>query len=297
MAISKNKKAEKKCCSRCTEEKPNKDFYMSSDDLINNDGRLGICKVCLEEITDFNDVESFIDILRRIDRPFIKSEYETSLSYNNPLGEYMRRIGMPQNRKRTYMDSIFDGDLNKFAVKTSKDLNKKIDVEDVVKFKITPDLIVKWGSGYNEAELFVLEEFYKRMETSNSITTPQHKENLKLLCKLNLKQNKALDDGDSGTFAKLNTQYNNILRDSGFRPIDKVSGGESSGVRTFGQIWEEIERDGFIEPYPYQEKQDIVDRTIMYMGNYLHKLLNIQTMSSPPSDTPNANEKGEEDEL
>lgn len=286
-----------KACSRCLESKSSKEnFYLSSDDLIQSDGRLGICKKCLEEISDFRNVESFVDTLRRLDRPFLKSEYDASLSYENPLGEYMRRMGMPQNRKLNYANSVFSEDLSKYAVKTAKDLSQKIEIEEVIKFKITPDLVVKWGSGYSEADLFILEEFYKRMESANSITTPQHRENLKLLCKLNLKQNKALDDGDSGTFAKLNTQYNKILQDSGFRPIDKVSGGESVGVRTFGQIWEEIERDGFIEPYPYQEKQDIVDKTIMYMGNYLHKLLNIQTMSHPPSDTPEVNENGDVNE-
>ncbi len=295
--MSKKSTITHKTCSRCLEYKSSKEnFYLSSDNLIHNDGRLGICKKCLEEITDFSNVESFIDTLRRLDRPFLKSDYDASLSYDNPLGEYMRRMGMPQNRKLNYSDSVFSEDLSKFAVKTAKDLNQKIEIEDVVKFKVTPDLIVKWGSGYSESDLFILEEFYRRMESANSITTPQHKENLKLLCKLNLKQNKALDDGDSGTFAKLNTQYNKILQDSGFRPIDKVSGGESVGVRTFGQIWEEIERDGFIEPYPYQEKQDIVDKTIMYMGNYLHKLLNIQTMSEPPSNTPEVDEIGDSDE-
>lgn len=295
MALKKKAPTSKICC-KCNESKSTKEnYYMASDDFVQSDGRVSVCKSCLDKLVDMNDVETLIEVMRRIDRPFIKSTYDASLSAGNPFGEYMRRLAMPQNRSLTYADSQFDEDLSKFRAKTSKDLNKSLNVEDVISFKVTPDLIAKWGSGYSESDLYQLEQFYNDMKNSNDITTPQHIESLKLLCKLNLKQNKALDDGDSGTFAKLNTQYNKILQDSGFRPIDKQSGGESSGVRTFSQIWEEIERDGFIEPYPYQEKQDIVDKTIMYMGNYTRKLLNINSMIEPPEDTPKVD--GDDNEL
>lgn len=285
-----------KVCSKCRNPKISKDnFYMASDNLINADGRLSICKYCLDELVDMSDVKTLIEIMRRIDRPFIKSEYEASLTFNKPFGEYMRRLAMRQNRNLTYEHSQFDEDLSKYKTKTANDLNKKINVEDVISFKVNPEIIARWGSGYSETDLFQLEQFFKEMRDSNDITTPQHLESLKLTCKLNLKQNKALDDGDFTAFKNLNTQYNTVLKDSGFRPIDRQSSGESSGIRTFSQIWEEIERDGFIEPYPYQEKQDIVDKTIMYTGNYTRKLLNANSMIEPPSDTPKVD--GNENEL
>lgn len=268
---------------------------MASDDVVNSDGRLAICKTCLDELVDMNDVKSLIEIMRRIDRPFIKSEYEASITANKPFGEYMRRLAMRQNRGMTYEDSQFDDSLSKYKAKTADELDKKIKVEDVISFKATPEIIARWGSGYSESDLFQLEQFFKEMKDANDITTPQHLESLKLTCKLNFKQNKALDEGDFTAFKHLNTQYNTVLKDSGFRPIDRQSSGEASGIRTFSQIWEEIERDGFIEPYPYQEKQDIVDKTIMYTGNYTRKLLNVSSMTEPPSDTPKVD--GEENEL
>lgn len=276
-----------KVCSKCNKNKLAKDnYYLAASDTIHSDSRLGICKICLESVAKVTNVEHFINILRQIDRPFIKKEYDASLANKNPFGEYMRRLGMPQNKTLTYLDSSFEGALEYMEAKTSDELDKKVKLEDKVKFKITPDILVKWGSNYNETELYQLETFYSAMTTANSINTPQHREQLKLLCKLNLEQNKALDDGKINDFKNLNTQYNKILENSGFRPIDKVSGGESIGIRTFSQIWEEIEKDGFIEPYPYEEKQDIIDKTIMYMGNYTRKLLNMQSMAEPPDDTP-----------
>ena len=36
--------------------------------------------------------------------------------------------------------------------------------------------------------------------------------------------------------------------------------------------------------------QDIVDKTIMYIANFILKLNKIETMSEPPSDTPKIDE-------
>lgn len=276
-----------KVCSKCNINKNSKDgYYLAANDTIHSDNRLPICKSCLESVANFNNVEVFIDVLRKIDRPFIRSLYESSLSSKNPFGEYMKNIAMRQNRPKTYLDSEFDGDFEAHKPKTSKDLNKKNNIEDKVEFSITPDILLRWGNGYSDTEIFQLEQFYNDMETANSVNTPQHREQLKLLCKLNLEQNKALGEGRVNDFKNLNTQYNKILENSGFRPIDKVSGGEAIGIRSFSQIWEEIEKDGFIPKHRTEATQDIVDNTIMYLGNYTKKLLNSQVMSSPPSDTP-----------
>lgn len=283
----KTPKIPKKVCTKCLEEKISKDnFYMASDDIINSDGRLSICKPCLESIVDMEDVDSVVNAMRKIDRPFLIEEYEASKTYKNPFGEFMRRTAMPQNKGKTYMDSQFNESLEKYQAKNTRDINKPSEILETIKYEITPDLIFKWGDNYTEAEIHQLETFYRRMNDANNITTPQEIESLKLLCKLSLKQNIALDEDNHTAFKNLNTQYNKVLQDSGLRAIDKISGGESAGIRTFGQIWEEIEKDGFIVPYQYEEKQDIVDKTIMYMGNYTRKLLNIQTMSSPPEDAP-----------
>lgn len=292
--MSKNKELADKTCSKCQTNKKTKDYYLAANNIINTDGRLPICKECVVSLIDMNNIESLINTMRMIDRPFIKKRYDEAMTKDNPFGYYIRMIGSPQHREWTYLDSEFEGHLEEFQPESSKSLNKSKSVEDVVKFKITPDIMLKWGSGYTESELYQLETFYEDMMTANDVSTPQHKEYLKLICKLNLEQNKALSAGEVTAFKNLNTQYNTMIKDSGFRPIDRKSGGESAGIRTFSQIWEEIEKDGFIEPFPYQEKQDIVDKTILYMGNYTRQLVNMQSMSEPPDDTPQIEESDSE---
>lgn len=278
------KNKNKKYCSKCEElKKRDDDFYLACNDIVSSDHRLTICKECLIEIVDYKNTESFIQILRMIDRPFLKSEYDRCLTYDNPFGEYMKALGMRQNRLKSYEDSQFEN--LREPVKTANELNKR-EQFDASNIKITQDMIVKWGDGYSNFELQQLEQFYREMIDANDIRTPQHRSQLILFCKVNLEQNKALSEGRTGDFKNLNMQFNKILADSGFRPIDSKSGGESAGIRTFSQIWEEIERDGFIKPAPIKENQDIVDNTVMYIENNTRKLLNINVLSKPPTDTP-----------
>lgn len=292
--MSKTKKDIKhKVCSKCIEKKIVTDFYLASNEKINLDGRISICKKCLSDLIDMNKPEILIDVLRMIDRPFLKKTYDASVVHNNPFGEYMRMLATRQNRQMTYLDSEFEGNFEEMAVQGASALSKSYKAEDIVKFKVTPELVLKWGDGYNEPEIFQLEQFYVDMDGANSVTTPQHREQLKLLCKLNLEQNKSLGQGKVNDFKNLNTQYNKILENSGFRPIDKLAAGESAGIRTFSQVFEEIEKDGFIPKHNVEVTQDIVDRTIMYVGNYTKRLLNAQVMSSPPDDTPKVDEEDE----
>lgn len=103
-----------KICSKCGIPKKLGDYYLASSDLIHSDNRLHICKDCLESVINFNDVKSVIDIMRRIDRPFLTSEYEASLNTTNkvPFREYMRRLAMPQNRSLTFNESDYKGKEN-----------------------------------------------------------------------------------------------------------------------------------------------------------------------------------------
>lgn len=293
--MSKNIERTSKTCTKCLENKNIiKDFYLAANDIISVDGRLNICKVCLASIIDMEDATSLINAMRAIDRPFLRKTYDDALPKRNPFGDYMRMLATLQNRYRTYLESEFDGYREELIAKGASELNKRYSPEDAIKFKITPELVMKWGGSYSETEFFQLESFYTAMDEANNIDTPQHIEALKLICKINLAQNKALNEGKVNEFKNLNTQYNKVLETSGLRPIDKKAGGESAGIRTFSQVWEEIEKDGFIEPYPYEVTQDIVDRTILYTGNYTRKLINMQSMSEPPEDTPKVDRDDDE---
>lgn len=265
-------KNNKKKCLKCLQEKNiERDFYKSFSKW-HGDGRVPYCKLCLKENLIEDDINSVREILRILDKPYFHEMWQKAKeSKDDTLGKYLKDLAL-NFKEETYDNSDF--------------INKNIKIYEEQQQQINDDLTLKWGAGYTKLELQQLEKFYNDMIRANDISTPQHKAQLELLCKVYLEQNKALAEKRVNDFKSLNSQYNQILRDSGFRPIDRQGGGESVGIRTFSQIWEEIERDGFIKPVPIEENQDIVDKTIMYMANYTRKLLNIQSLDSPPDDTP-----------
>jgi len=108
-------------CENCLTSKNEKEFY-----LIGNGERFHICKTCLSKY-NYDNKQSFLKLLVEMDRPFIRSSYES----NRTIGEYMRAICLPQ-----YIDLKFENsDFNKSKLSDIKiDTNKiKMSSENIVR--------------------------------------------------------------------------------------------------------------------------------------------------------------------
>lgn len=239
-----------------------------------------------------DDIDSVYDTLRKVDKPFLKDVWtKAQQSNNNTVGEYFRLTGsLPQYRQKKWEDSIFfEDNENKEELEEATSQESTQDIDEVETeygaIKVTKELKIKWGD-YSNRDIIEMEKLYQSMLYSNDITTPQHKKDLYFYCKLSILADKALDDGNAGDYEKFNRQLDALKKSAGFRPIDRKSGAESSGLRSFAQVWEEIERDGFIEPYDIKLRQDNIDREIQYILNYQLKLMNHEQLSQPPADTP-----------
>jgi len=285
----------KKKCLNCNRSISEGQFYSTNNPLF-ADGKVPICKSCINDLIDPNNEKTLQEVLQRIDRPFIAEVWEDSFNKkpDKPIGEYFRRINsLPQYKSLLWKNSDFTT-RGKRTIKEREDNNVTEEEAPVAGIKITKELKSKWGN-YSDREIIEMEKIYQDMVFSNDISTPQHKKNLHFYCKLSVLMDKALDEGDFSGYEKLSRQFKELTASSGFRPIDRKSGSESSGVRTFSQIFEEVEKDGFIEPYDVDLNQDIVDKTIMYLLNYTRKLLNVEQLHSPPSDTPSVSDQEGDD--
>lgn len=150
-------KRKRKSCSRCLTEKNLSEYYISSSTLIHADGRLGICKNCLSSIVDFESRSSVIDVMRAIDRPFLHDMYQIAKDHKNQFGEYMRLLGMPQNRNLNYGDSIFKkGESQYDRENPSQDDEININDDDM------EYLIEFWGRGFSKEEYEFLQLEYER---------------------------------------------------------------------------------------------------------------------------------------
>lgn len=280
-------------CIGCGQPHPRSNFYKS---YTHANGVYPFCKTYIkDEVYNKDDtinVERFKDILRQANAPFLISEMEGALGEEKrePVGAYFSRINMQQNRGLTWEHSTFEcGATNDNADEDEIDSQQQ-DYFDDDNFEPTREMWQRWGKNYSPVKIYYLEQFYQDMHTTHTIVTPQHEKALVLICKLQLKMDDALEKDDMVGFAKAHSEYQKLLTSSGLRPIDKIGGAEASGIRSFSQVFEEIEKEGFIKPAPIEENQDIVDKTIQYIMNYTLKLLNQQVLTEPPFDTPKADD-------
>lgn len=295
MATRRKKDDNTKTCTRCNRTLKMFNFYTTDSELY-HDGYVSLCKHCLKDMTDENQLETVYRTLQVIDKPFLKNVWKKAKeSKNNTFGEYMRMISsLHQYRNLTFASSIFENEEERvqedeFVVEESEVTDEELEeIEaDIGTIKVNKELKAKWGN-YTNSQIIQMERTYQDMILANDISTPQHRKQLQFYCKLSMLMDKALLENDIGTFEKLSRQFDVLIKSSGFRPIDRKSSDEATGMRNFSTIFQEVERSGFVPPMDVTlvENQDIVDRTIFYYANYVRKLIGMEALSETPSDTP-----------
>ena len=282
-------------CLACGEVKKPTEFYASNSVYNAGTGKVQYCRDCCMNMScDKNgniDIERLKTTLEKIDKPFLpevlQSAYDESKNKpsedgkeSHPLGLYFKNINsLPQYNKLTWKDS------KNIQEKESNDYSKNI------KFEVTQAMIRRWGVKHEPEDYLELENFYNDMTVSNNIETAQDIVYLKKLAVISLKLDKALQEGNSGEAKQFGDLFSKYMADSKFRAMDKTDADKTGGIRNFGQIYAEVEKDGFIPPWEYYRKikgitQDIVDKTIMHIENFTLKLNKVEKMTSPPMNTP-----------
>lgn len=280
-------------CIGCAKTKKSNEFYVSYNPL-HGTGKLPYCKNCIQKMCLDNkeniSIEKLKDTLKLVDRPFIEELWKISIDENsaNPIGTYFKNLGLSQNRKLTWKDSCFITD-------TPKD-DTLVDDSIIVDEK----LITAWGQNWEADEYIRLESFYRSMVDINKPDTPQDKDYIKKIARLSVQIDKAIEDGDSKTAKALGDLYSKYMSDAKLRTSDISEADKGGGIRRFCDIYAEVEKDDFIPPWEYYRKingakQDIVDKTIMFILNFMLKFNRSEKLSSPPSNTPKI-EKDEIDE-
>lgn len=287
-----SKATPKKICLSCTREKSVKaNFYSSSSPLFRSDGKIPYCKDCLRDMINIEDTDSIHEVLRTIDKPFLHDIWKKAIdSKNDTFGEYMRMVcSLHQYRSLTYKNSSTKEKIDYALLSDEvKELQNIRDIETQIgNISVTKELKSKWGE-YANREILEMEKLYQEMLFANSIETPQHQRQLYFYCKLSVLMDKALTEGDYAGYEKLSRQFTELQKSSGFRPIDRKSSDEAHGIKSFSQIFAEVEMNGYVEPLNVDdiENQDIVDKSIMFILNYTRKVLGMERMVEPPSDTP-----------
>lgn len=141
-------------CVLCGKEKLPREYYSSSKpEYAIYEGRAPYCRTCIADILYSEsgqiDRESFVKVLSYIDKPFVEKEYKRVAlvaNKNDFLNRYINILNLNYTGM-TYADSYrFREDESEIVDKVESD------------FKVTPQMVTFWGSGYAKKEYEFLQQ-------------------------------------------------------------------------------------------------------------------------------------------
>lgn len=253
---------QQKVCSRCGQQLTYAQFYKSQSRIYQVDGKLPICKQCVLEVYEENlqyykDPEKALyKLLFSLDIYFDATLSKRCLysSYNTDkhiVREYFSSINLSQYKGKTSIDSdpfnIWDIPEDEFLeFKLENDIEPKF-------FKITNEMIVRWGSGRSNEDYMYLEDMYNTMiktyDTSNPMSVETYKQIvLNYLDVKKIREGKTPDNKKIGEILKINSMLQADCR------IKDVQALNDEDNMYWSQFIEEIE---WAEPIPKPEKEFI----------------------------------------
>jgi hypothetical protein len=155
MPTKKKTKKEYLTCVQCDKEKEKTSgFYNSKSDLFKNTGKIPICKLCLKEMIDYDDMDTIYRVLRQIDVKFDYVYWEKAKeSKSDTFGRYITMANsLPQFENTSWDNSVFES--------PEEDDSEGEPYIKTKKFKVTDEMVDKWGFGYIPQEYEAFERKY-----------------------------------------------------------------------------------------------------------------------------------------
>lgn len=283
------KQAEDKYCTKCEKIKRSTEFYSTNAAFNSLDGRLNVCKVCLSKMIDENDINTIKSVLRQIDKPFLPMVWKTSQeSKQDTFGNYMRQINsLKQYKGMKWIDGLMEsGSKEEDSLNEIEELKPENFVpssvveqrvnEDFISpldiFKLTPQLQLKWGVNFKKEQIYYMEQLWVDMIEGFIIETPSQKDYLKKCCITSVMANDAYSNSDIASGDKLTKSYNDLMKAANFAPSTRNSADKTGGVNSFSELFEVIEKDGFIPMWPNLDN-DIADKTLEHLKKWTRELV------------------------
>jgi hypothetical protein len=293
-----NPTPKKQCQGACKKEKAHT-FFFKVDSPMFPDGMINICRDCVRESVDIDDIEAVIGFLRQIDKPFYQDEWNKAMegrAKKHPMGAYMQKLALQQYKGKTFANSDGIDGVGKIDL-SSVNAPEVVETVNGKVIEYTDDLVTKWGIGYSKLEYLQMEKFFQDMKVTHEIHTPTHIDMLTQLCYLSVDRNRLRQERDWNNYNKISKTYEDMMKSAGFRPVDRQGIDDATGMKTFSQMFEEVEKRGFRKPPPPEFDEDIVDQMIISLANYYHRLVGKQILTEIPEEIKQEMEEFFEDDL
>lgn len=253
-------------CGACKRDRKTTYFYKTNNEVLGNISP--ICKSCIKENVDENNLESVLKMLQQLDIMFDPEWWETAKkNKKDTFGIYIKNANsMRQFNGKTYKDSILT------SVKDNEDtVNQRIHPSSFVP---TDEIYDKWGFGFTNEEYCFFEKKEKQLSDIQRMknTDIYFMDYIKYQVKAEMAQGKN-NAKDMETFSKLAKQ----AADTGMFSPEKIAKSNLlDGINSFGELSKSVERvKDVIEILPkyLALPQDNVDFTIWCYINYNRDML------------------------
>lgn len=266
--MTKKAVAAKKTCLKCEKSKYMTDFFLSNSDL-HSDSRYPVCKVCLKQNLDVEDVKSVQDLLMQMNRPFLMDSWISSIEESQrtnkePFGMYLKNVNL-NFKTYTWKDSVFE----------IQHVKESVNIDSILKNDITDELIEKWGIGYEKDEYLAFERKYNMLKNNYQEKTAMHTEALLTYIRYRVKEEISTAKNDMKSAKEWGQLAQKAAQDAKINPSQLSKSDLSDGLDTFGQLVRTVEQAVDIIPIlpKFKEKpQDKPDFTLWCYVNYVRDL-------------------------
>lgn len=252
-----------KQCNRCGGTY-GPDNYAPTTSIFFPDKVLPICNSCIKE---FLKTESFsweaIDKLCQLaDIPFIPKQWETLYQAN---GQDTFPVYARVFNAREYESIGWDDYYKQFL-----ELKERGLIEDelpLINEEKLARLREKWGSNYDDEELFQLEDLYNGIIASQNVNGALQVKHAKQICMMSLELDSRIRAG--ADFDKLLSSYDKLVKVADFTPKNSKSANDFDSV---GELFHWLEKQGWRNKYYDGATRDELDEMMKNFENYNQRL-------------------------
>lgn len=268
------------CQGKCGRELAQNNYYNSKSPMYPM-GKIPICKKCLMNMIDYDDMNTIYTVFQSMDIPFYFNRWEETCEKNpdNPFGNYVRMAnsGLNEFSGARWKDSKFgreDSDIIEDTVKTPTK-REKITVEEL---EVLKD---KFGDGYLDKEYLLFEKKYQDLRPSFQLLTTMHEECLREYCIDKVKEGLAKARGDFKEAKEWASMAKDVASSGKLNPSQMSKSDLTGGLDTFGQMSKMVEQTDegemlSILPIFMEKPKDKVDMVLWMYVNYVRDLKGLE---------------------
>lgn len=217
--------ATKSICTMCGSDKAQMHYYKSNSEIYRYNGRITVCKDCVNELYEKylkelkSDVKAMYKLAMKIDIYFDMKLFETSKEKHEDANMtlpiyYLSKVGLIQYKGKTFSDSdmidIWSKDKAQIHIESKKEESK-----------VTQEMIKRWGRDRSEEDYLYLEEKYEELISVYDHKMPTQRWSYETIVKTKLEAEKALEREDYIMYDKLTDRVQKLMNDSNIKPIQQ----------------------------------------------------------------------------